>query len=203
MRFWRQSLLIILTVTAVFVWKAFFSDLTVPFLGLLIIIYFFLNSLGSQKGLGHKSLRQEVSVPVLLAVILLLITSTGSLSSGLFFLLYFLLFALVFLFLPETAFVFALACFLFFLPDSLKTDTVNSLLKLSSLLLVSPVAYFFGRIFRMENKEQEELIKAKKAAENIREDVASLIREEGHTLDENGLLRLKDIVDETRRIKES
>lgn len=124
-------------------------------------------------------------------VILLIVSSTGNLNSSLFFFLYFLLFGLAFLAKPASSFVFLLGIILFFLPDTLKGDLTNNLVKLSSLLLIAPIAYFFGREF-----EQRRNITDKVEAKT--EDIIS----EAQALREDGKLKSQDEVDSIDEIIE-
>jgi len=92
---------------------------------------------------------------ILNTVIFLLIFATGSLNSPLFFLLYFLGFGIAFVFEPAMTFVFALGAILIFIPDALKADTLVNLLKIGSLILISPLAFFFGLQYRANDQKTE------------------------------------------------
>lgn len=94
-------------------------------------------------------------------VILLLIASTGGLTSPLFFLIYFLMFGLALLFEPAITFSLALAMVLFFLLQPTKEEPLIEALQLLSLLLITPLAMFFGKQYLrvLENEEKIKILK--------------------------------------------
>lgn len=112
---------------------------------------------------------------IITAVISLVIFHTGGPGSAFFFLVYFLLFALSFLIAPEAAIIFGLIFVL------LLTPQIHSLLDLAetlSLLLVSPLAVFFGQQYLqnlIDQKRikifQEKWLKDEKAIESEERDV--------------------------------
>jgi len=82
----------------------------------------------------------------------LIVFSTGGLSSPAFFLIYFLLFIIAFQSQPSTT----LACSLItiiFLSSSL--ININSIIILSSLLLVTPLVWFVGHQFLQKQKTED------------------------------------------------
>lgn len=92
------------------------------------------------------------STLILVMITLMLVYSTGSLNSPLFFLLDFLLFALVLLFQPTLAAVLTTIIVFLFLGDQLLKDQVDflsgaALTNLLSLTLITPLALMFGRKF--------------------------------------------------------
>jgi len=127
------------------------SAYTLQLIAVLIISYF-LNHF-----FAGKKLRLTLAIDglILALVTLLLVSQTGGLSSPLFFLLYILLFGLSLLFDPLITLVFALAlCFLFYH----QVTNLNTLLQVIGLLLITPLALFFGRQY-LKVLEEEEKIK--------------------------------------------
>lgn len=74
---------------------------------------------------------------------------------------------------------------------------------LGSLVLISPLAFFFGKEYRMEEKADEKIKqgeeKTKQVAEKIDEDV-ELVLENEH-LSQKGEEKLDDILEETERLR--
>src|SRR5439155_1261628 len=87
----------------------------------------------------------------------LLVFSTGVFNSPLFYLLFFLEFGVAFVFTPTLVFLFVIGTCLVFFPYAFHEDASGNLLRLGSLALVSPLAFYFGREFKTEEEQQEEL----------------------------------------------
>ncbi len=142
------------------------SFYTLQLVGLLILIYFLKNSLKQQKPTttNLSNINKVLDVLILTSVILLLIFSTGGLSSPLFFLTYFLLFGISFLFEPKLSIAYSIIMIVFFGyqsgigPSSSLGESPHNLLRLFSLLLVSPLALFFGQQF-LQNLADKNRIK--------------------------------------------
>jgi len=104
--------------------------------------------------------------------LLLLIFLTGGLPSPIFFLVYFLLFAVTFLLEPVIIFVFTGALLLLFSQEFFQQDLFFNILRLGSLLLLSPLAFLFG----LENQKREKLnIQIEKNASQIIQDAEAII----------------------------
>lgn len=84
-------------------------------------------------------------------VILLIVVLTNGLSSPLFFFLYFILFLLAFISKPLTIWTFLLSVVLFFMP-TIASFTFDAYLKIASLILITPIAFFVAREF--EKRQQ-------------------------------------------------
>lgn len=138
-------------------------------------------------------------------VILLLISSTGGIDSVLFFLLYFLCFGIAFAFEPAVIFVFVLGAILVFIPEALKGDFLVNLLKLGSLLLISPLAFFFGNEYRKNDKENEAIEaleeRTKDAADTISKDLEEVIKDEKENLKSEDMEKLNEILEETEDLR--
>lgn len=142
---------------------------------------------------------------ILNTVILLLIFSTGALNSPVFFLLYFLGFGIAFVFEPAVTFVFVLGAILIFLPEVLKADLVMGFLKIGSLLLISPLAYFFGKEYRKTDKQEAEIEaleeREKDAADTIAEDIAEVVKNEKASLKSEDVDKLNEVLEETEDLR--
>jgi hypothetical protein len=174
------------------------SSMEIPLIGGLtfcyVLITFHRNPFKRRVSVGHDI----PTIAILSTVILLLIISTGGLSSLLFFLLYFLLFSISFVLLPEVVFVFTASVIILFLPTLLSHMTPDAGIKLGSLLLFSPLAYFFGKIF--ESQEQTEKYDTEKTtsivntAEQIKTDISELLLQQQASLKAEEVEKLQDAI---------
>jgi hypothetical protein len=191
-QFFSEALIFILLIAAVFLWqKSTLSAYTVPLLGLLTFIYLVST---------FKRSKQIKALPVFLLTVssLLLILSTGGIYSALFFLLYFLSFTIAFVLQPQTVFTFNLILFLFFLPESLQGDSLINLTKISSLLLLSPLAYFFGKEIQSREKKEKQV---KETVKRIQSDIAEVVKTDGANLKEQEVKELADAISQTRELE--
>lgn len=135
-----HTLYLIAAVTLAFYWTSnpVLSRLSLQLTGLLVILYFLYGWLKPKK----TYLNTTNSI-IFTLITLLLVLSSGSLSSPLFFLLYFLLFGISLFFHPLISFLLTLALTLFFLLTN-QPQTSHQLTNLISLLLIAPLAHFFG-----------------------------------------------------------
>lgn len=201
-----QSLLLASSFVIVFLWqKTELATFTVPFLGLLIALYLIVSA--KKGGQGFLSLGGSPwGIFLLNTLILLLIFSTENINSPLFFLLYFLGFGIAFVFEPATTFVFVIGAVFIFLPDSLKTEASDNLLKLGSLILISPLAYFFGKGYRRQDLQDEKIQELKErtneAADTISEDIEEVIKDDKKNLNDKDLEKLNDVLEETEDLRE-
>src|SRR5207253_2179424 len=108
-------------------------------------------------------------------VVLLLVISNGGINSTFFYLFYFMAFGIALVFEPPVVFVFSIATIFLFLPDALANDAVARFIKLGSLLLLTPVAYFFGQNFRKEEEQAQYIEKTKGEAKQIQQDAQEIL----------------------------
>lgn len=139
----------------------------------------------------------EYSIVLLTTIILLLIISTGGLSSSVFFLLYFLVFALSFALLPGTVFVFLLGTILLFLPE-VAQNTTESIIKLGSFALITPLAYFFGKEYRVVQLHKQ---KDEEISKRITSEAANVLKDQSASLPEADKRQLADIIEESEELK--
>lgn len=202
-----QSIVLIGSFIFIFLWQiTSLSDFTVPILGLLIALYLIISSRKRGKGFLTMGGEGPYGIFILNTLIFLLIFSTGSLNSPLFFLLYFLGFGIAFVFEPSITFLLVIGAILIFLPDVFKENMTLNLLKISSLILISPLAYFFGQEYR-KNDVQSESIEALKertrdSADTISEDVEAVIKQEKQNLNEKDLNKLNEVLEETEDLRQ-
>ena len=207
-RFFFQSLIIVLTFLAIFIWqKSILALYTVPLLGILTALYLiasFKRKGGANPGMKYRN--QILTVFLLTTSSLLLIQATGGINSMLFFLLYFLSFYIGFTLIPETVFVFSIGIFLLFYPQASEGNTLFNLTKLFSFFLLCPLAYFFGKEIAVREKREQKIAELQQntseKAEKIIKDVEAVVKNEGKMLKEQDLEKLKDIVDQSRKLEE-
>lgn len=202
-----QSILLILSFGIVYLWQqSELSAYTIPTLGFLVFLYLLLSA--RKKGKGFLTMGGEGpwGIAILNTVILLLIFSTGGLTSALFFLLYFLGFGIAFVFKPETVFIYALGVTLVFLQPALAADPMGNLIRLGSILVISPLAYFFGREYRRGEKQDGKVEaiseRTKDSADNICKDVEDVIKNEKENLKSEDIEKLNDILEETETLRD-
>lgn len=196
MKILRQSLVIAGSFAIVFIWQnSFLSDYTIQALGFFIFLYI----ISSTRKKGTNALNGAWGIFALNTTIFLLIFATGEFTSTLFFLLYFLVFGIAFVFEPATVFVFVLGTALIFLPDIFKDDVSSNLIRVGSLALISPLAYFFGKEFRQREKEEEE---TDQASGIITKDVQDIIKKNSRSLKPDEIEKLDDILEETEKLRE-
>lgn len=136
-----------------FVWTSnpVLSGFTLQLVAILIILYF-LNRFWQRKKFG---VTLAIDGLIFALVSLLLVAETGGLTSPLFFILYILLFGLALLYDPLITLIFCLVLSFFFY--SQVKDLVG-LVQIIGLLLITPIALFFGRQY-LRLLEEERKIK--------------------------------------------
>jgi len=202
-----QIAVLILSFVLIFLWRSLnLSNLTVPAVGILVAAYLLLSF--RKKGKGFLTMGGEGpwGIFILNTLIFLLIFSTGGFNSLLYFLLYFLAFGIAFVFAPVMVFAFVLGTIVIFLPDALSSDLVASGLKLGSLLLLSPLAYFFGAQYNKNDREEEKVEaleeRTKEAADTIAKDVEEVVKEEKGNLKSQDVDKLNEVLEETEDLRE-
>lgn len=189
-------MVLLLSFAAVFLWQnSPLSGYTIQALGFFIFLYI----ITSMRKKNSNALNGAWGIFILNAAIFLLIFATGDLTSSLFFLLYFLVFGIAFVFEPAAVFVFAAGAVLIFLPDLFKDDVSANLVRVGSLALISPLAYFFGKEFRQREEEEE---KMEKTAQKITQDVQSIIEKDSRSLKTDAVEKLNDILEQTQNLQE-
>lgn len=159
-----HTTLIILTTVFSFFWtnNPGMSNFSLQLVSLLAAILLF-HDLLSRKTSSNNPIqiyRNTTNSIIITLITLILILSTGSLSSPLFFLLDFLIFGLSLLFHPSLGFSFSLALTIAFLLNNDLSST-HSLANLISLLSIAPLAKFFGTQYMkvLESRNQIKVLK--------------------------------------------
>ncbi len=143
---------LLVAILLTFVWTAnpVLSGFTLQLVAILIIFYF-LNRFWQRRKFG---VTMAIDGLIFTLVSLLLVAETGGLSSPLFFILYILLFGLALLYEPLITLIFSLALSIFFYPQ---TENIANLVQIISLLIIMPVALFFGKQYLKLLKEEKKI----------------------------------------------
>ncbi len=203
MKKYLEGALVALCFVFVYLWQIIgFSKYSIPAIGFLVFLFILL----SFKSKKNFSLGGPLNFLLLTVVLLLFILSTGGLNSALFFLLYFLLFAISFSLNPKTVFIFPIGVLIIFFNDVFKADVTTNVIKVASLFLLSPLAYFFGTFYKRGEVQQDEVIKTKEraveASQVITEDVEEIIEDNKEKLSEKDMQKLDDILEEAQDLRE-
>lgn len=209
MSFIRESLLLLTSFVILFIFQqAKLTEFAPQLIGLLVFIFIILSAGQKRKILPRGkqiSLGGPWGVFILNTVIFLVIFTTGGIASSFFFVLYFLVFGIAFVFNPNLAFIFAAGSLIVFIPDLLKANVIENIVKIGSLFLISPLAYFFGKMFRKSDQNQDEVVKVKEraldAADNISKDVEDVLTDEKEKLAPNDVEKLNQILVETEDLR--
>ncbi len=154
-----------LTSAVVFFWvQSPLSTYNLQLTALLAILF-----LASQKFLGHHLLAHPLNLVIFSTVTLLLVSETGGLESPIFFVVYFLLFGTALLSSTPIVLTLTLLIMIFFSPSLV---SINAVIQLLSLLLITPLAIFFGRQYLQLLDQQGEIIFLKKANETNQKNLA-------------------------------
>ncbi len=204
--FW-QSLTLIVSFLAIFICiNSPLLQFTVPILGFLIVSYLLVSSRKGGKGFFSMGGDGPWGIFALNTLVFLLIFSTEGIKSPLFFLLYFLVFGIAFVFEPITILIFVLGSLFILFPQALASDTTNNLLKLGSLLLISPLAFFFGKEYKKSYMDDEAIEglkeRTKDAADTISKDVEDVLKKEKENLKPEDVEKLNDALEQTADLRE-
>ena len=157
----------IISLTIALLFSLFWVNLSSPYslqLMAVLMIIFLLN----YKLTKNKLFNGNINLAIFSTAVLILVSETGGLSSPLFFLIYFLLFGVAFLSSPSVVLACTLAIILFFSP-SLKS--INAVIQLTSLLLITPLAIVFGKQYLELLKQQGKIVILKKEKKETEENL--------------------------------
>lgn len=206
MKLLLHGLVLLLSFGIVFVWEQTGLDVyTIQAVAALVVLYLLITFVRRKKN-KDANFGGVSDIFILNTAIFLLIYTTGNIYSPLYFLLYFLGFGITFIFEPATVFLFTIGAVLIFLPEAMTNGAIESYIKLGSLLLISPLAFFFGQEYRDRDK-QEEAIEAmaertKDAADTIAKDVEGVLKQEKDDLKQTTVEKLDEILEESDNLRE-
>ncbi|HUS60513.1 MAG TPA: hypothetical protein VMX76_04040 [Nevskiaceae bacterium] len=166
-KFLLHSLFLVAAVFLAFLWTSHptLSVYTLQLTAAFVLLFFFNQFIARKK---RQKANLAIEAVVFTMVVLLLVTSTGGLTSPLFFLVYFLMFGLALLFEPAITFSLAVGMILFFVVTTSQESLLEEILSLFSLLLITPLALFFGKQYLklLESREKIKILKQETAITN-------------------------------------
>lgn len=196
----HQSLSIIFAFLLVIIWQLLgLQELTIPLIGILVFGYLLFSRRQKPSNTSASKEIDHLTTGILTTLVLLIIIETGGLTSILFFLLYFIPFALCFMLVPESALVFLAGIVILFLPMAMSGNVTENLIKVGSVILITPLAYFFGKEFHLvsEHQQQDEMIATK-----ISNEAANVLKDQAPNLSETDKAQLADIIQESEELKQ-
>ncbi len=203
MKFYTDALIILGSFILVFVWQnSQLAEYSIPFVGFLVFLFLLI----SFKRKQNLNLGGSINFFILNTILLLFIFSTGGLTSNLFFLIYFLLFAAAFIMDPRSVFIIPVGLIVIFWSQIFQGDVTANIIKMTSIAVLSPLAYFFGVQFKKNDKATDEILKTKErsaaSADEISSNVKEVIESGKSKLNPKELGKLKQILDETKDLRE-
>jgi len=184
----------------VFIWmQTGLSNYTVQMLAALVFLYISISFIRKKRNPKSELFSGSSDIFILNTAILLLISITGNLYSPLFFLVYFLGFGITFIFEPVSVFLFIIGAICVFLPEALKNGSLESYIRLGSIVLISPLAYFFGQQFKQQEEQAERL---KDTADTIEKDVREILDTEQSSLKTKDVEKMNEILEEAEELRE-
>jgi hypothetical protein len=171
-KFVLHTIFLITAVILAFAWTSqpTLSLYTLQLIALFVLL-FFANQWWNRhvRALHAMPLQpQSFDAVILTLIIILLVASTGGLTSPLFFLVYFLMFGLSLLFEPPITISLALAISILFLLSPTEQSVLTEIIQLGSLVMITPLALFFGKQY-LKVLEQQEKIQILEEEEQIAE----------------------------------
>src|SRR5258708_3047547 len=153
MKYITNSFIIIISFIGVFLEEHFLSDYRSYIIGLLILIYVAITVFRHKYQRTVENLNSGSDIFIVNAIVILLIVATGNIYSPLFFLIYFLCFGITFIFDQSNVFVIVIAAAFLFLPKVMENYAFESFIKIVFIVLISPLAFFFGKECKDRSKE--------------------------------------------------
>jgi hypothetical protein len=175
------------------------ADYMAPILGFLIVVslIFIIIKKRSKKD-QELFIGSNKEIFMITSALMLAIFITGGLQSSLFFLLYFLLFGIVFVFEPETVFVLLVGVGAAFLQPLIEGgELIGNLIKIGSLVFLSPISYFFGKEFKRREKLEREI---EDKTGQILEDADALLKTQSEKGEED-IDEIDDIIEKSNELR--
>ena len=204
----KQSGVLLLSFGFVALWEFTpLNALMIPIIGLfaigILINFMRRKKKGNMAALGDNP---YVSVFLVNALVFLIVFATGGINSSLFLLLYFVGFGIAFVFEPVAVFVYLLGTAAILLPLILQDDVMGNAIKCATILVVGPLAYFFGREFKKEEAEDEAILalenEAHQKASDIEKSVVEVLEQEKEVLNDETTEKLKKILKQSDELRE-
>lgn len=154
MKLLKQSIVLSLSFLSVFIWQhTLLANYSLFLFGILLIPYSIVAYRKKNFDIVSSIQNDLVGLYIFNTLLVLLVMMSGNYQSPLFFLLYFLSFGIAFGYTPGIIFVFIAGILLLLIPDTFKDDQTRNILMLSSLIIISLVAFFFGHVYLKHDKK--------------------------------------------------
>lgn len=164
----KHTLLLLLVVGVVFVWNvSAVAEFSTQAVALLLAIFISKHIIRNHLTASQESLVDSL---VLTALVLVIVSASGGLSSPVFFLIYFLLFVLSLLLAPSIPLSLSFSLIVFFLFSTTITK-FSELLPLFSFPLITPLAVYFGREHKKKLYHKHDVYHLKETVRRETEDV--------------------------------
>lgn len=202
MKFYKDALIMLGSFILVFIWQnSQLAEYSIPFVGFLVFLFLLI----SFKRKQNLNLGGPVNFFILNTILLLFIFSTGGIESPLFFLIYFLLFAAAFIMDPRSVFIIPIGLIIIFWSQIFEKDVTANIIKMASISILSPLAYFFGIQFKKNDNASDEILKTKErtvtSADEISSDVKEVIESGKSKLNPREINKLNEILEETKELR--
>lgn len=207
MKFIFHCFVLIASFLVIFVWNISpASDYTIQALAVLVLIYLGITLYRRRRHKAMENFGGSSDIFILNTGIFLLVSITGMIYSPLYFLLYFLGFGITFIFEPATVFIYVLGAIAVLLPEALKNGSMESFIRIGSIALISPLAFFFGSSYQDRDKMEEGVEamaeRTKDSADTIAKDVEDVLTNEKEDLKPEAVDKLNEILEETEELRE-
>ncbi|HSV94691.1 MAG TPA: hypothetical protein VLH94_01780 [Spirochaetia bacterium] len=165
-----NTLLLIITIVSVFAWNQspILKNYNLQLTGALILLYFV-----SKLIFRRVTQPSFVATLVLVSISLLLIFSSGGISSPIFFVLYFLLFAIALLLSPSQAAIASTTLVIILFWQNYQDLTSLVIIDLLTLILITPLAIIFSNNYLKYLQSEGKIYLLKEAIKD--EEVESLL----------------------------
>ncbi len=164
----KHSVLLLSATFIAFIWSAsFLSEYATQAIALLFTIFLIKQMVEKRLSTRQESVIDSV---VLTLLTLVAISSTGGLSSPLFFLVYFLLFVLSLLLTPTIPLILSFALIVYFLFSS-EINQTSQLIPLFSFPLITPLAVYFGKEHKKTIYQKHDILHLKESIRRETEDI--------------------------------
>jgi len=194
-----ESSSVVLAVFSVFIVKStFIGSYASYLLGILIVFYaIYISVKKRSKSASQLFTGSPIEVFGIISIILLIIVLTQGLASPLFFFLYFLLFMLAFMCEPITIWIFLASIILYFIPEAAAFPTNDTFIKLGSLGLIAPIAFFVGK----ELQRRQLLNRRIEAKTDDIMQVAQVLKETTDVSSQDKIEAIDEIIEEAESLK--
>lgn len=206
MKLLKETFVILLACGFVFGWQnTILANYNIQTIGFFVTLYLII-SLFKKTGQNKLVFGGVWDIFILIILILLLVSATNGLSGGMFFFLYFLVFGVAFVFSPWSIFMLVIGITVVFLQQAFGSgDTTSNLIKLGTLWLIAPLAFFFSIQYKkaetLEGEIERKNQRIRDASQTIANDIKGVLKEE-KSLNKESVKKLDEVLEETADLKE-